>query len=52
MPKYGYLGPDPPKMIIFKNIVFTRCTLSIRFQKALNDYQMVIFHQYMGKNVC
>ena len=47
IPKYCYLGPDPPKM---KITFFTRSALPIRFQKALNDYQMIIFHQVMTKN--
>ena len=49
--KYGYLGPDALKMIIFKNIFFTRSALPIWFQKTLNDYQMIIFHQDMVKTV-
>ena len=49
IPKYGYLGPDPRKMKISKITFFIRCALSIRFQQALNGYQMIILsQQYMN----
>ena len=45
-------GPRPPKMKKKSKIIsFTRSILPIRFQQALNDYQMIIFHQDMTKNV-
>ena len=41
MPKYGNLGPDPQKN---ENIIFMWNVWELRFQRALNHYQMITFH--------
>ena len=64
MPKYGNLVPDSQKIgkmenmkkyekkyEIWKKSHVVKSGSSKHFQRALNDYHMLIFHQDMPKNV-